>query len=136
MLLAAEYPFLNIFWTMIIFFCWVAWIWMVIWIFSDIFRRHDASGWTKALWCVFLIVVPFLGALVYLIVNSTGMADRQAERARRSEAQFAGYVQSVAGSSNGAANGAASELKLAKDLLDSGTITQEEFDSLKAKVLV
>ena len=130
MLFAAEYPFLNIFWTMIIFFCWVAWIWMVIAIFSDIFRRHDSSGFGKALWCVFIIVVPFLGALVYLIANSGGMADRQAERTRQAESEFAGYVQSVAQT-----NGSATELKHAKELLDNGTLTQGEFDSLKAKVL-
>ena len=129
-MLAADYPFLNIFWTMIIFFCWVAWIWMLIAIFSDLFRRHDASGWKKAIWCVFLIFVPFLGVLVYLIANSSGMAERNAAQARRSEEQFAGYVQSVASS-----NGSASELTKAKALLDDGTITQAEFDALKAKVL-
>ena len=131
MLLAADYPFLDIFWTMIIFFCWVAWIWMVIAIFSDIFRRHDASGVKKALWCVFLIVIPFFGALIYLIANGDGMAERQRERAQQTEAQFAGYVQSVAGSNGGSA----SELAKAKTLLDDGTITQAEFDTLKAKVL-
>ena len=130
MLLAAEYPFLNIFWTMIIFFCWVAWIWMVIAIFGDVFRRHDASGFKKAIWCVFIILVPFLGALVYVIANGDGMAERQRERVQQSESQFAGYVQSVA--SNG---GSASELTKAKTLLDDGTITQSEFDTLKAKVL-
>jgi hypothetical protein len=131
MLFAAEYPFLNIFWTMIIFFCWVAWIWMVIAIFSDIFRRQDASGFKKAIWCVFIILVPFLGALIYLIANGDGMGERQRERVRQSESQFAGYVQSVA-ASNG---GSASELTKAKALLDDGTITQAEFDQLKAKAL-
>ena len=77
MLLAADYPFLDIFWTMVIFFCWVAWIWLLIAIFSDLFRRHDKSGWGKALWVVFLIIIPFLGVLVYLIANSKGMAERQ-----------------------------------------------------------
>jgi general stress protein CsbA len=129
MLFAAEYPFLNIFWTMIIFFCWVAWIWMVIAIFSDIFRRHDASGFKKALWCIFIIVVPFLGALVYLIANGDGMSQRQRERAEQAQSEFAGYVKSVS------SNGSATELVKAKDLLDSGAITQAEFDSLKAKVL-
>ena len=128
---AADYPFLNIFWTMIIFFCWVAWIWMLIAIFSDLFRRHDASGWNKAIWCVFLIVVPFLGALVYLITNGGSMAERKRSAAARPRPQFAGYVQSVASSSNGSAT----EIAKAKELLDSGTITQAEFDSLKAKVL-
>jgi hypothetical protein len=131
MLFAADYPFLDVFWSMIIFFCWVAWIWMVIAIFSDIFRRHDASGFKKAIWCVFIILVPFLGALIYLIANGDGMGERQRERVRESESQFAGYVQSVA-ASNG---GSASELTKAKALLDDGTITQAEFDQLKAKAL-
>lgn len=130
MLFAADYPFMEIFWTMIIFFAWVAWIWMIVGIFTDIFRRHDASGWTKAIWTVFIIVVPFLGALVYLIANGSGMAERGAERSRRAEQQFAGYVQSVASS-----NGSATELAKAKELLDSGTISQDEFNTLKAKVL-
>ncbi|MDA0172527.1 SHOCT domain-containing protein [Solirubrobacter taibaiensis] len=131
MLFAADYPFLDLFWSMIIFFCWVAWIWMVIAIFSDIFRRHDASGGKKAIWCAFLILVPFLGALIYLIVNGDGMAERQRERVQQSESQFAGYVQSVAGANGGSA----SELTKAKALLDDGTITQAEFDTLKAKAL-
>ena len=131
MLFAADYPFLDVFWSMIIFFCWVAWIWMVIAIFSDIFRRQDASGFKKAIWCVFIILVPFLGALIYLIANGDGMGERQRERVRQSESQFAGYVQSVA-ASNG---GSASELTKAKALLDDGTITQAEFDQLKAKAL-
>jgi hypothetical protein len=130
MLFAADYPFLDLFWSMIIFFCWVAWIWMVIAIFGDVFRRHDASGFKKAIWCVFIILVPFLGALVYVIANGDGMAERQRERVQQSESQFAGYVQSVA--SNG---GSASELTKAKTLLDDGTITQSEFEALKAKVL-
>ena len=131
MLFAADYPFLDVFWSMIIFFCWVAWIWMVIAIFSDIFRRQDASGFKKAIWCVFIIVVPFLGALIYLIANGDGMGERQRERVRQSQSEFAGYVQSVAGSNGGSA----SELAKAKTLLDDGTITQAEFDTLKAKVL-
>ncbi len=128
MLLAADYPFLDIFWTMIIFFCWVAWIMVVIQIFGDIFRRDDASGWKKAFWTLFIILVPFLGVLVYLIANSTGMAQRNAERARKSQQQFAGYVQSVA-------NGSASELAKAKQLRDDGTLSQSEFDTLKAKII-
>jgi hypothetical protein len=129
-LLAADYPFLNIFWTMIIFFAWVAWIWLIIGIFSDIFRRHDISGVKKAIWVVFLILIPFLGVLVYLIANSSGMAERSAERQRQAQEHFAGYVQSVASS-----NGSATELAKAKELLDNGTITQAEFDTIKAKVL-
>jgi hypothetical protein len=134
MLLAADYPFLDILWTMIIFFCWVAWFWILITIFADLFRRHDIGGWHKAAWIVFLIILPFLGVLIYLIAQSKGMAERQLEQQRAAQAQFDQYVQTVATSSGGA-GGSASEIEKAKGLLDSGAITQAEFDSLKAKAL-
>jgi uncharacterized membrane protein YcjF (UPF0283 family) len=130
MLFAADYPFLNIFWTMILFFFWVAWIWVLVTIISDLFRRHDTSGWTKALWTIVLIVLPFLGVLAYMIINGQGMSERSLKQAQQNRSQFDDYVQSVAGS-----GGAASEIEKAKGLLDSGAITQSEFDSLKAKVL-
>ena len=130
MIVAADYPFMGIFWSMIIFFCWVVWIWMLVIILSDVFRRRDISGWAKAAWTVFLIVVPFLGALVYLIAQHDGMADRAADRISGERAQFDGYVRSVA------ANGdPASEIDKAKRLLDDGAITQYEFDALKARAL-
>jgi ABC-type multidrug transport system fused ATPase/permease subunit len=129
-LIAADYPFLDVFWTMIIFFCWVAWIWVLIMIIGDLFRRHDTSGWIKALWVIFLIVLPFLGVLIYLIANGSGMSQRQADSVRASQEQFKDYVQSVAPS-----GGSASELARAKELLDSGAINQQEYDQLKAKVL-
>jgi Short C-terminal domain/Phospholipase_D-nuclease N-terminal len=128
--IAADYPFLDVFWTMILFFAWVAWIWVLIVIISDLFRRHDTSGWIKALWVIFLIVLPFLGVLIYLIANGSGMSRRQAEQVQASQQQFDSYVQSVAGSGGGA-----SELAKAKELLDSGAITQDEYEKLKAKVL-
>jgi hypothetical protein len=128
---AADYPFLDILWSMIIFFAWVAYIWMLIVIIGDLFSRRDTSGWGKALWMIFLIVLPFLGVLVYLIVNSSGMAERSAERARAGQAQMDEYVRSVASSPGGAA----AEIDKAKQLLDSGAITQSEFDALKAKAL-
>ena len=131
MLIAADYPFLNIFWTMIIFFCWVAWIWTLIVIFGDLFSRHEKSGWYKALWMVVLIVLPFLGVLIYLIANGHDMSRAGLERAQADRAQFDGYVQSVAASSGGSAT----EIAKAKELLDSGAITPAEFDSLKAKAL-
>jgi hypothetical protein len=131
MLFAAEYPLLNIFWSMILFFFWVAWIWLVIMIIGDLIRRHDASGWTKALWALFLIFIPFLGVLAYMIINSNGMAERHAKQAQAHQARFDEYVQSVAKTPAGAA----SEIEKAKALLDDGTITQAEFDSLKAKAL-
>jgi hypothetical protein len=131
MVFAADYPFLNIFWTMIIFFAWVVWIWIMIAILSDVFRRRDTSGWGKAAWVVFLIVLPFLGALVYLIANHDGMADRSAKHAQAAQADFDSYVKTVA--KNG--GGAASEIEKAKGLLDSGAIDQAEFEALKAKAL-
>ena len=130
MLFAADYPFLDLFWSMIIFFCWVAWIWMVIAIFSDIFRRHDASGAKKAIWCVFIILIPFLGALIYLIANGDGMGERQRERVQRSQTEFAGYVQSVAGS-----NGVGERADEGQGAARRRHVTQAEFDALKAKVL-
>ena len=133
MVIAADYPFLNILWTMIIFFAWVAWIWILVTILIDVFRRRDESGWVKALWVIFLIVLPFIGVLVYLIANHDGMADRSAQQASAQQAQMDDYVRSVAGSGGG--GGAAHEIEKAKQLLDSGAITQQEFDQLKAKAL-
>jgi hypothetical protein len=130
MIIAADYPFLNILWTMIIFFAWVVWVWIMIVILSDVFRRRDISGWGKGGWTAFLIVFPFLAALIYLITQHDGMAERTAERAQAQQAQFDQYVRSVA--TNG---GAASEIDKAKRLLDTGAITQDEFDALKAKAL-
>jgi hypothetical protein len=130
MVIAAEYPFLNIFWSMILFFAWVIWIWMVIAIFADVFSRRDISGWVKAAWSVFIIVVPFLGVLVYLIAHSDDMAERRSSEAKAQQADFDSYVQSVA--TNG---GAASQIEKAKGLLDSGAITQPEYDAIKAKAL-
>jgi Phospholipase_D-nuclease N-terminal/Short C-terminal domain len=132
-LFAADYPFMDVLWTMIIFFCWVVWIWMMIAILSDVFRRRDISGWAKAAWTVFLIVVPFLGALIYLISNHDSMAERNIKQAQVQQAHFDEYVRSVA--TNGGEAGAAAEIEKAKTLLDSGAINQDEFDALKAKVL-
>src|SRR3954451_11112628 len=129
MVLAADYPFLDVFWTMIIFFCWVAWIWMLVLILGDVFRR-DASGWVKAGWCVFLIVLPFLGVFIYLIANGKDMTERRVREVQVSQANFDDYVRTVA-----ADGGSAGEIERAKALLDSGAITQPEFDRLKAKAL-
>jgi hypothetical protein len=128
--IAADYPFLDVLWSMIIFFVWVAWIWMMILILSDVFRRDDLSGWGKAAWTFFLIVLPFLGALIYLIAQGDGMAQRRAQDVRGQRAQMDDYVRSVAGS-----GGPAAEIDKAKQLLDSGAINQTEFDALKAKAL-
>src|SRR4051812_27958994 len=130
MVIAADYPFLDILWTMIIFFTWVVWIWIMIVVLTDVFRRRDIGGFAKAAWVIFLIVLPFLGVLVYLIAQHDGMTERNVDAARAQKAQMDDYVKSVAG--NG---GAASEISEAKSLLDSGAITQPEFDALKAKAL-
>jgi hypothetical protein len=128
--IAADYPFLNILWSMIIFFVWVTWIWMMVLILSDVFRRHDLSGWGKAGWTFFLIVLPFLGALIYLIAQGDGMAQRRAQDVQGQRAQMDDYVRSAAGS-----GGPAAEVDKAKQLLDSGAINQAEFEALKAKAL-
>ena len=129
-MLAADYPFLDIFWTMVVFFVWIIWIWLLISIIADVFRRRDTSGFTKVLWIVFVILVPFLGVFVYLIVNHDGMAERSMQRASAQRAQMDEYVRATAGS-----GGAAGEIERAKGLLDSGAITQAEFDAIKAKAL-
>ena len=131
MVIAADYPFLDILWSMIIFFVWVVWIWIMVIILTDVFRRRDLSGWGKAGWTVFLIVLPFLGVFIYLISQGDKMADRRAEDVRGQQAQFDDYVKTVAGDGGGAA----AEIAKAKQLLDSGAITQTEFDQLKTKAL-
>jgi predicted PurR-regulated permease PerM len=130
LVVAADYPFLDLFWTLLIFFLWIAWLMILFQILIDIFRRHDVGGFTKALWVIFVIFAPFLGVLVYLIVNGHGMAERNTRQAQAQQAQFDEYVQNVAGS-----GGAAAEIERAKGLLDSGAITQAEFDAIKAKAL-
>jgi hypothetical protein len=128
-LLAASYPFLDVFWTMMVFFLWVLWLWILFTVFADIFRRHDLSGWGKAGWITFTIVLPYLGVFVYLITQSKGMTERNLDRARAQRAQFDDYVRTSAG------GGAATEVERAKGLLDSGSINQAEFEALKQKAL-
>ena len=128
MFIATDYPFLDILWTMIIFFSWVIWIWIVITVLADLFRRHDISGWGKAGWIVFVIVLPFLGVLIYLIAQHDGMRERSVKQAETQKQEFDQYVRDAAG-------GSAAEIAQAKELLDSGAITQEEFDAIKAKAL-
>jgi hypothetical protein len=127
---ASDYPFLDIFWTILIFVAWVIWIWMVITVLADVFRRRNLSGWAKAAWVIFVIVLPFLGVLIYLIGHSDGMADRNEKDASASQAQLDAYVRQTAGT-----GGAASEIEKAKQLLDSGAITEAEFAAIKAKAV-
>jgi hypothetical protein len=126
--LAASYPFLDVLWSMFIFFLFVIWIWILITVFVDIFRRKDISGGKKALWIIFLIVAVYIGVLIYLIVNHDGMADRNIQKMQQQQQATDQYIRSVAG-------GAAAEIEKAKGLLDSGAITQAEFDAIKQKAL-
>jgi Phospholipase_D-nuclease N-terminal/Short C-terminal domain len=128
--IGADYPFLDVLWTLIVIFAWVIWFWLLIVVFSDVFRRRDISGWGKAAWIIFVIILPYLGVLVYLIAQHQGMADRNQEQAQAAQSQFDDYVKGVAVSS-----GPAGEIEKAKQLLDSGAISQAEYDSLKAKAL-
>ena len=131
--IASSYPFLNVLWSMLIFFAWVIFIWIAITVLIDVFRRHDLSGWGKAGWTILIVILPWLGVLIYLIVNHQGMTERRVKEAQTSQAQFDDYVRKTAGTGGGA--GAAGEIEKAKGLLDAGTITQAEFDALKAKAL-
>jgi ABC-type transport system involved in cytochrome bd biosynthesis fused ATPase/permease subunit len=128
--IASSYPFLDILWTTLIFFAWVLFIWIAITIFIDIFRRHDISGWAKAGWIILIVILPWIGILIYLIANHAGMAERRMKEVQASQQQFDDYVRATATS-----GGAASEIEKAKELLDKGTITQAEFDGIKAKAL-
>jgi phospholipase D-like protein/putative oligomerization/nucleic acid binding protein len=129
--LAADYPFLDVLWTMIVFFLWIAWFWLLIKIFADIFRRSDISGGGKAAWLIFVIFLPFLGVFVYLIAHSRDMTQRDIDQARAAQSQFDQYVQTVAAGGSGTVG----EIERAKGLLDSGAITQAEFDAIKQKAL-
>jgi hypothetical protein len=122
---------LDAFWTLIVFFLWILWFWLLFTVFADIFRRHDLSGWGKAGWLIFTIVLPFLGVFVYLVSQNEGMTQRNVERAQAQRAQLDTYVREAAGSGGGAA----AEIDKAKQLLDSGAITQAEFEAIKQKAL-
>ena len=115
---------------MFIFFAWVIWFWLLITVFADLFRRHDVSGFGKVLWVIFVIILPYFGVLIYLLVEHQGMQERATAQVQAQQQQMDAYVKSVAGS-----GGAAEEIDKAKKLLDSGAITQAEFDSIKAKAL-
>ena len=129
-MIAADYPFLDVFWTMLVFFVWVAWFMLLFRVIGDVFRRHDIGGGAKVLWLIFVIALPFLGVFIYLIAESKGMAERDLERMQAHRQASDAYIQSVAGSGS-----AAAEIDTAKQLLDSGAITQAEFDALKRKAL-
>jgi len=128
-MLATSYPLLEVFETMLIFFAFVIWLWLLFVVIGDIFRRHDLSGWAKTAWILVLVVLPYFGVFIYLIAEHKGMTERTVKEQKAAEAQFADYVQGVAGSSP------AEQIAAAKKLLDDGTIDQAEFDSIKQKAL-
>lgn len=130
MIATTSYPFLEVFWTMLIFFAFVIWIWILITVLIDIFRRHDTSGFAKVLWIIFIIVLPYLGVFVYLIVEHKGMTERAIKQQQAAQSQMDQYVQSVAGKTD-----PAEQIAKAKGLLDAGTISQTEFDQIKQKAL-
>ena len=128
-MLVAE-TFWQVIWTMFIFFLWIIWIWLLIVVFMDLFRNHESSGWAKAGWCIFIILLPFLGVFIYLIAEGRGMAERRQREVQSAQTDFDSYVKSVA-----AQGDPASQIANAKQLLDNGTITQAEFEQIKAKAL-
>jgi hypothetical protein len=126
----ADYNFASFLWDILVVFAFVIWFWLLITVFADLFRRHDTSGFAKVLWVIFVIIAPYLGVLIYLLVEHKGMAERNVKQVEAQQAQMDAYVKSVAGS-----GGAASEIEKAKGLLDSGAITQAEYDAIKTKAL-
>lgn len=125
-----SYPLLGAFWTILEIFLWVLWIWILIYVFIDIFRSHDLSGWAKALWFLFVLFIPLIGVLVYLIARGGEMHERAVRQAQQQDREFRSYVKDAAGSQT-----TADQLTKLADLRDRGVITAEEFEREKAKVL-
>jgi hypothetical protein len=128
--IAYTYPLLDFLWTLVEIFLFVIWIWLAVMVFVDIFRSHDMGGVAKALWVLFIVILPFIGILVYLIARGGGMHERAANQAAREQKAFDSYVRQAAGSS-----GSADELAKLAELKDKGVITDAEFDAQKAKIL-
>jgi Short C-terminal domain/Phospholipase_D-nuclease N-terminal len=125
-----AYTFGQVMWSMLVFFAWVMFFWLLFIVFGDLFRRHDIGGWGKAGWTVFVILLPFLGILVYLIAEGRSMGERRMQEVQQAQAQMDTYVRSVAGSGN-----SAEQIAKAKELLDSGAISKAEFEQIKAKAI-
>lgn len=132
-MLAVVYPFLEVFWTILIFFAFVVWLWLLFSVFADLFRRHDASGWVKVLWMIFIVIFPFIGVFAYVIFQHVGMTERTLERQQAVKSELDSYIRSVSGKGDG--SGPASEIARAKQLLDEGTISQQEFEEIKRHAL-
>jgi hypothetical protein len=131
-MLASSYPVLDAFLTMLYFFLFIIWIWLLIMVFMDIFRSHDMGGFPKAMWCIFIIILPFLGVFVYLIARGGKMHERAAQEAAQQQKAFDQYVRQTAGTSG---DDTASQLQKLADLKSQGVLTDAEFDAQKAKLL-
>lgn len=129
-MILANYNFASFLWDVLVIFAFVIWFWLLIIVFGDLFSRHDIGGWGKAGWIIFVIILPYLGVLIYFIANSKSMGERAEARAQAQQSQVDDYVRSVASSDT-----SADQIAKGKQLLDSGAITQAEFDQLKAKAL-
>jgi ABC-type multidrug transport system fused ATPase/permease subunit len=126
----SSYPLLNVFWSIFIFFLWVLWIWLLVWIFIDIFRSRDLSGWAKALWFLFVLFIPLIGVLAYVIARGDKMQERTAREARQQDEELRAYAGQTAGPQS-----SADQLAKLADLRDRGVISAEEFEREKAKIL-
>jgi uncharacterized membrane protein YcjF (UPF0283 family) len=131
-MLASSYPVLDAFLTMLYFFLFIIWIWLLIMVFMDIFRSHDMGGWAKALWVIFIIILPFLGVFVYLIARGGKMHERAADQAAQQQKAFDQYVKQAAGTPG---ETSADQLHKLADLKSQGVLTDAEFESQKAKIL-
>jgi hypothetical protein len=129
-MLATNWTFGQLMWSFLVFFTWILFFWLLFTVLADLFRRHDISGWGKAGWTIFMVFLPFLGIFVYLITNSKGMAERNVRDVRRAQADMDTYVKSVATSTD-----PATQIAQGKELLDSGAISQTEFEKLKSQAL-
>ena len=125
-----SYPLLGAFWTILEIFLWVLWIWVLIYVFIDIFRSQDLSGWAKALWFIFVLFIPLIGVLVYLIARGDSMHERAAQEVQQQDREARAYIQEAAGSGT-----PADQLTKLADLRDRGVITADEFQREKAKIL-
>ena len=130
-MLAYDYPLLNVFWTMLMLFIWIAWLFLLFQVIFDIFRSHDIGGWAKAAWFLLVIAVPLLGVLVYVLARGDSMRERDLQRAKDQQDQMDAYVRQAAGTSGGVAD----EISKLSDLQSSGVITAEQFEAQKAKLL-
>ena len=127
----AAYTFGDVMWSMFVFFAWILFFWLLFIVFGDLFSRHDISGWAKAAWAVLVIIVPFIGIFIYVISQGKGMGERRNKEAQQAQSQMDTYIRSVASTGDSPTE----QIARGKELLDSGAITQAEFDQLKAKAL-